>query len=287
MIYSFIERHRLEFHVEKMCQVLKVSKSGFYGWLKTPISSRDVANSQLTVQIKKAHGETKEVYGSRRLCEELNDRGFKCSKNRVAKLMKKNGIRSKRVKKFKATTNSKHNYPVADNLLNQNFKASKPNQIWVSDITYIPTGEGWLYLAAIIDLYNRKVVGWAMDSTMKKALVTDALKQAIWRYKPQKGIIHHSDRGSQYASYEYQKALKTHGFITSMSRKGNCYDNACAESFFSSIKTELIYLNSYKTRKEAISSIFEYIEVFYNRVRLHSSLGYKSPEKYTMERLVA
>ena len=208
-------------------------------------------------------------------------------KNRVARLMKENAIRSKRVKKFKATTNSKHNLPVAENLLNQNFKSQNPNEVWVADITYVPTDEGWLYLASIMDLFNRKVVGWAMSATMTKDLVIAALKQAILRYKPAAGLIHHSDRGSQYASNEYQKLLKNNGFRTSMSRKGNCFDNACAESFFGSIKSELIYLNHYKTRKDASSSIFEYIEVFYNRIRLHSSLGYKSPVQYAIEQLAA
>jgi len=201
--------------------------------------------------------------------------------------MKENAIRSKRVKKFKATTNSKHNLPVAENLLNQNFKSQNPNEVWVADITYVPTDEGWLYLASIMDLFNRKVVGWAMSATMTKDLVIAALKQAILRYKPAAGLIHHSDRGSQYASNEYQKLLKNNGFRTSMSRKGNCFDNACAESFFGSIKSELIYLNHYKTRKDASSSIFEYIEVFYNRIRLHSSLGYKSPVQYAIEQLAA
>jgi len=270
-----------------MCRVLKVRKSGYYHWRKRPISSRKKANIELMNDIKKAHKETKELYGSRRLCAELRNRGLKCGKNRVARLMKENAIRSKRIKKFKATTNSKHNLPVAENLLNQNFKVQKPNEVWVADITYVPTDEGWLYLASIMDLYHRKVVGWAMSATMTKELVITAFNQAIWRYKPPEGVIHHSDRGSQYASNEYQKLLKSKGFKTSMSRKGNCYDNACAESFFGSIKSELIYLNHYKTRKEASSSIFEYIEVFYNRIRLHSSLGYKSPEKYAIEQLAA
>jgi len=219
-----------------MCRVLKVKKSGYYYWRKRPISNRKKANIELTNEIKKAHKETKELYGSRRLCAELRNRGLKCGKNRVARLMKENAIRSKRVKKFKATTNSKHNIPVAENLLNQNFKSQNPNEVWVADITYVPTDEGWLYLASIMDLFNRKVVGWAMSATMTKDLVIAALKQAILRYKPAAGLIHHSDRGSQYASNEYQKLLKNNGFRTSMSRKGNCFDNACAESFFGSNK---------------------------------------------------
>lgn len=191
--------------------------------------------------------------------------------------MRENNIAAKTRRKFKATTNSKHNYPVADNILNQNFTATKPNQIWVSDITYIPTDEGWLYLAAVVDLFQRKVVGWAMDSTMARQLCIDALNQAIGRQNPAKGLIHHSNRGVQYASKEYRKVLENQGFTASMSRKGNCYDNACMESFFGTLKTELIYFTRFKTRAQARLVIFEYIEVFYNRIRLHSKLGYRSP----------
>lgn len=287
MKFRFIGEHRLEFCVEKMCRIFEVSKSGYYDWLKNPVSDKKLSDELLTINIKKIHKATREVYGSRRLCKELNRHGIICGKNRVARLMKKNNICSKRVKKFKATTNSKHNLPVAPNLLNQNFNVDRLNQVWVSDITYIATGEGWLYLAAVVDLFSRKVVGWAMDSTMTKDLVIKAIKQAVWRYKPQVGVIHHSDRGSQYASYEYQKILKLYGFQLSMSRKGNCYDNACMESFFSSLKMELIYLTKFKTREEARREIFEYIEVFYNRIRIHSSLGYKTPDEYIIERLVA
>jgi putative transposase len=194
--------------------------------------------------------------------------------------MKKNNIVSCRPRKFKATTNSKHNYPVAPNLLNQNFKVAKANYAWVADITYIPTDEGWLYLATIKDLYHKKVIGCSMDSTMTKELAMNALKQAISRVRPPQGVIHHSDRGSQYASHAYQNILREHGFRASMSRKGNCYDNACAESFFSALKNELVYLTRFKTRQEARLAIFEYIEVFYNRTRLHASLGYRTPHEF-------
>lgn len=267
--------------------MLRISRSGYYAWVKRPESSRKKRNAELLKKIRNIYKVSRETYGSPRVTHALKNEGIQCGKNRIAKLMKENNIAAKTRKKFKATTNSKHNYPVADNILNQDFTASKPNQIWVADITYISTDEGWLYLAAMVDLYNRKVVGWAMNSTMTKQLCIDALKQAIGRQKPPKGLIHHSDRGVQYASNEYQKALKSNGFTASMSRKGNCYDNACMESFFGTLKTELIYLTRFKTRAEARLAIFEYIEVFYNRIRLHSKLGYKSPMEFEKLKKVA
>lgn len=263
-----------------MCQVLEVSRSGYYAWLKRPKSNRKKLNEELLERIKKIHKQSRKTYGSPRVTHTLKSQGIPCSKNRVARLTNENNIRPKTKRKFKATTNSKHNYPVADNILNRNFNPSRPNEAWVADITYIPTDEGWLYLAAVVDIFNRKVVGWAMDSTMTKELVASALKQAIGRYNPKSGIIHHSDRGTQYASHEYQGLLKKYGFLPSMSRKGNCYDNACMESFFGTLKTELIYLTRFKTRSEARLAIFDYIEVFYNRIRLHSKLGYKSPTDF-------
>lgn len=263
-----------------MCQVLEVSRSGYYAWLRRPKSNRKQLNEELVEKIKKVFNQSRQTYGSPRITYALKNQGISCSKNRVARLMKENNIKPKTKRKFKATTNSKHNYPVADNILNRNFNPTAPNQAWVADITYIPTDEGWLYLAAVVDLFNRKVVGWAMGSTMTKELVINALKQAIGRYNPPTGIIHHSDRGTQYASYEYQELLSKHGFISSMSRKGNCYDNACMESFFGTLKTELIYLTRFKTRAEARLAVFDYIEVFYNRIRLHSRLGYKSPADF-------
>lgn len=226
------------------------------------------------------HKISRGTYGSPRITRALKKKGIVCGKNRVARLMHDNGITGKTKRKYKATTNSKHNYPAAENLINQNFNIDRPNQIWVADITYIPTDEGWLYLAAIEDLFQRKIVGWAMNSTMTRQLTLDALRQAVKRYRPPAGLIHHSDRGSQYASHEYQQALRDYQFITSMSRKGNCYDNACMESFFGTLKLELIYGNRFKTRAEARQAVFEYIEVFYNRIRLHSSLGYMSPLEY-------
>lgn len=273
-----------------MCRVLQVSRSGYYAWKRRPKSSRRKANEELLERIKASHKASRGLYGVRKITADIN-RKYKCSKNRVYRLMRENGISSRRPRKYKATTDSKHNYPVADNILNQNFKFDKPNQAWVADNTYIPTAQGWLYLATLMDLCHRKIVGWSMDRTMTKELVIKALEQAIKRERPPAGLIHHSDRGSQYASHAYQELLNKNGFICSMSRKGNCYDNASEESFFSTLKNELIYLTRFKTRDEAKQAIFEYIEVFYNRIRLHSSLGYMSPVEYekslTKEQLAA
>jgi len=260
--------------------VMEVSRSGYYAWIKRPESSRKIQDRELVKEIRKVHKISRGTYGSPRITRALKKKGIVCGKNRVARLMHDNGITGKTKRKYKATTNSKHNYPVAENLINQNFNIDRPNQIWAADITYIPTDEGWLYLAAIEDLFQRKIVGWAMNSTMTRQLTLDALRQAVKRYRPPAGLIHHSDRGSQYASHEYQQALRDYQFITSMSRKGNCYDNACMESFFGTLKLELIYGNRFKTRAEARQAVFEYIEVFYNRIRLHSSLGYMSPLEY-------
>ena len=260
-----------------MCRILEVSRSGFYAWCKQPKSKRKLQNETLIKEITTVFKQSGEIYGAVKVTKRLHQKGIQCGKNRVARLMRQNQLRSKIKRKFKATTNSRHNYPVADNLLRQEFNVPCPNQVWVGDITYISTKEGWLYLAAVLDLYSRQIVGWAMDSTMSKQLVIDALKQAIGRRKPPKGIMFHSDRGSQYASHDFQKHLKKHGFISSMSGKGNCYDNACMESFFHLLKTERVYFENYKTRVQAKQSIFEYIEIFYNRTRLHSKLGYISP----------
>lgn len=265
-----------------MCQVMQVSRSGYYAWLDRPESSRRSRNLKLLTKIRKIHQQSRNTYGSPRITKALNKQGVVCGKNRVARLMQLNGIIAKTKRKYKATTNSKHNYPVTANLLNQTFNASRPNQVWVVDITYIPTDEGWLYLAAIEDLCHRKIVGWSMDCTMTRQLVLDALRQAVWRYRPSTGLIHHSDRGSQYASHEYQQALRDYGMLSSMSRKGNCYDNACIESFFGTLKRELIHGNRFRTRAEARQAIFEYIEIFYNRIRLHSYLGYMSPLEYEL-----
>ena len=231
----------------------------------------------MLLTIKSIHKSSKETYGVRRVHGQLKNDNQLCSINRVARLMRRNEIRSKTKKKFIATTNSKHKLPVAQNVLNRKFNVSKPNKVWASDITYIRTKEGWLYLAAVIDLFSRGVVGWSMDENINADLAINALGMAITKRSPGEGLLHHSDRGVQYASLGYQQVLKDNGIICSMSRKGNCWDNAPVESFFSTLKKERVYHKVYHTKKEAKSDIFEYIEVYYNRVRLHSTLGYLSP----------
>ncbi len=259
-----------------MCKALEVSRSGYYAYASRGESKRTTENRKLLKTIKELHEKSRRIYGAPQITNNL-PADQKASKGRVARIMKANGIRSKVTKKYKAITNSKHNLPVADNILNQNFKSGKPNEKWVSDITYIPTREGWLYLAGVMDLYSRGLVGWAMDSRMKTELVSSALKQAIGRTGAKEGLIVHSDRGVQYASNEYQKLLKKHGFICSMSRKGNCYDNAPMESFWGKLKMEWLNEYTFNTRDEAKKAVFEYIELFYNRHRTHSTNGYVPP----------
>jgi putative transposase len=265
-----------------MCQVLQVSRSGNYAWKDRPPSRRQQADEELLKAIRKSHTSSRGLYGVRKIHADVKEQ-FGCGKNRVYRLTKVNCIQSIRPRKYKVTTNSRHNLPVAENLLNQNFHAEAPNKVWLSDISYIPTDEGWLYLAGVVDLCSKDVVGMAMNSTMTKELAIQALNQAIGREHPCEGLIHHSDRGVQYASHAYQNMLRKNGFIPSMSRKGNCYDNAPAESFFSTLKNELIHLRRFKTREEAKQAIFDYIEVFYNRQRRHSSLGYLSPLEFKLQ----
>jgi len=260
-----------------MCEVLQVSRSGYYSWLRRPESRRSKANRDLLFRIRVVHEKSRQRYGSPRVTAELHAECICCSENRVARLMRQNGIRSKRKCKFKATTDSKHCLPVAENLLNRQFTVAYPNRVWVSDITYIWTSEGWLYLAGVVDLYSRMVVGWSMSKGITGQLTLDALQQALGRRRPEPGLLHHSDRGSQYAAGDYQAVLEANGLICSMSRKGNCWDNAPMESFFATLKTEFVSFERFATREEAKVKIFEYIEVFYNRERRHSTLGYQSP----------
>ena len=281
MKYQFIADHREEFEVMGMCRVLGVSRSGSYAWRQRPVSEREMANQQLTEQIKDIHHQSGQTYGSPRVQAELADKGVKCGHNRVARLMQQAELQTKQNYKFKvSTTDSAHDYPVAPNRLNQDFRASRANEKWLADITYIPTDEGWLYLAAVLDLYSRRIVGWAMSDSLHRQLVLDALHIALQSRQPPPGLLHHSDRGSQYASDDYQALLTKFGMQASMSRKGNCYDNAPMESFFGTFKTELTFDRDYATRYEARLDIFEYIEVFYNPYRRHSALGYKSPANY-------
>lgn len=271
--------------MENMCRVLKISPSGFYAWLERKPSDRELSDARLIDKIRAIWDGSKEVYGVRRIHRQLLADGESCSRNRVARLMRKCGLKSRRRRKYLVTTDSKHSFPVAENLLDREFFSASPNQVWVSDITYIWTLEGWLYLSAVIDLHSRMVVGWSMSERLERSLVLDALSMAVGRRSPGPGLIHHSDRGSQYASNDYQAALAQHKMLCSMSRKGDCWDNAVAESFFSTIKTELVYNRLFHTRNQARRDIFEYIEVFYNRVRLHSTLGYLSPAQFEVQDL--
>ena len=260
--------------------MMSIERSGYYAWLTRNPGKRQQSNEVLDkkiIQVFKSHNSR---YGSPRITNELKRNGENCSKNRVARRMKQLGIFAKAKKKFKVTTDSKHNFPVAENLLNRNFFASAPNQKWCGDISYIWTDEGWMYLAVVIDLYSRAVIGWSIQSTMSRQLVCDALMMALWRRGFPRGVLFHSDRGSQYCSNEFQKMLKHYGLICSMSRKGNCWDNSVAESFFHTIKTELIYTERYATREIAKQSIFQYIEVYYNRVRQHSAIGSIAPSMF-------
>ena len=280
MKYVFVRNHRGAFPVDLMCRTLEVGSSGFYDWLNRPESPRNRENQQLLMEIKAVHKRSRTTYGSPRIHAQLNESGHACSRYRVARLMRQHGIVSKHKRKFKVTTNSVHSYPIAENLLQRRFNVFRPGQCWVSDITYIPTLEGWLYLAVTLDLFHRKVIGWSMGRWITRQRVIDALNMAIKNGCLKPGLIHHSDRGVQCASNEFQALLKTNGIQCSMSQKGDCWDNAVAESFFHTLKVELIHGKTYITRQEAKTAIFEYIEGFYNRQRRHSYLGYLSPDEY-------
>jgi putative transposase len=280
MKYRFMDEHRERYSIKSMCRVLRVGRSGYYAWRTRRPSKRQRENEALTEQIREAHARSRKLYGSPRITAELNGLGYGCGKNRVARLMREHSIRAETKKRrFRRTTESKHDYALAANLL---VDRNQTEGVWASDITYVPTSEGWLYVAVVMDVKNRKVIGLSMGSRLSQDLVSDALRDAVGRQKPPMGLIHHSDRGRQYASYEYQWLLQKYGITPSMSRSGNCYDNAYVESFFGTLKTELVHGNRYRSRLEAKLSIFEYVEVFYNRKRRHSALGYRSPEQYEM-----
>ena len=263
-----------------MCRVQEVSTSGYYDWRGRAESQRKKQDRRLVVEIKAIHRQSRQTYGSPRIHDQLKDRGIRCGKKRVARLMQLHGLRAKQTRRFKATTDSKHTLPVADNVLSRQFTPSAPDVVWAADITYIPTRQGWLYLAVVLDLFSRRVVGWSMHKRLDRSLVLDALEMALRGRSPGPGLIHHSDRGSQYASGDYQALLEAQQMISSMSRRGNCWDNAPVESFFSTLKRELVHHRRYQTRAEARAELFEYIEVWYNRRRRHSSLGYQSPAEY-------
>ena len=264
--------------MEVMCRVLEVSRSGYYAWRGRAPSTTARRQIELTERIRQVHGRSRQIYGSPRVHRELLAADVRCSRNTVAKLMRKAAIRSKMRRRFVVrTTDSRHGHPIAPNRLNREFQRTQPNQAWAADITYIPTGEGWLYLAAVIDLCSRKIVGWSTSDSLAAELSCRALRMALVHRRPRQAVLHHSDRGVQYACDQYQQVLSERGLTPSMSRRGNCYDNAVMESFFGTLKTELVHHETYPTREVARQSLFEYIEVFYNRQRRHSALDYISP----------
>lgn len=276
-----------QFSVPSMCRVLKVSRSGYYRWRRSSEGVRAREDRKLLVEIRAAYERNRGRYGSPRVYRELKEQGIRCGKHRVERLMRKEGLQAKRRRSFKVTTRSAAGHPVAPNRLNRQFSVSRVNQVWAGDITYLETGEGWLYLAVLLDLCSRRVVGWTCSERMTHDLVLGALEQALQQRQPLPGLLHHSDRGSQYTCEDYRARLSRQGLEVSMSRRGDCYDNAVVESFFSTLKAELEGYGGYKTRRQAQSELFEYIEIFYNRQRRHSFLGYCSPaafEKAQQER---
>ena len=282
MKFSFIKEHCKIWPVAAICRVLKVSRSGFYAWSRRHPSARQVRQEQLLDKIRKAHEENRELYGSPRVHRALLIDGVIVCRNTVARLMRLAKIRAKARRRYvPRTTDSRHSKPVAENVLDRDFAAAAPDRKWLADITYVPTDQGWLYLAGVLDVFSRRIVGWAMADHMKVGLVGDALKMALEHRQPDGDkLLHHSDRGVQYASDDYQQILASEGITVSMSGRGDCYDNAMMESFWATLKAELIHQQQYPTHEAARRSIFEYIEVFYNRKRLHSSLGYASPESF-------
>lgn len=281
MKYAFIERQGQAYPTQALCRALGVSPSGYASWKAAARAERPagkrLSDAQLLAHIRAIHARTRAAYGSPRIFAELKDAGYALSKDRVERLMRAHGIRARHKRRFKATTDSSHGWPVAPNVLDRHFRPSVPNAAWVADITYIGTGEGWLYLAVVLDLFDRAVVGWSIKPRMGAEIVVDALSMAWFRRRPPPGLVHHSDRGSQYASALFQSKLRALGMTCSMSRKGNCWDNAVAESFFNSLKNERVHARRYLSREEARADVFDYIEVFYNRSRRHSALGGKSP----------
>jgi putative transposase len=275
-----MKQMRFKYGIGAMSHILRVSKSGYYRWLNRKPSKRALEEGKLEIEIKAAHKRARQTFGPERLQHELKEQGVEVGICRIRRIRKKLGIRCKQRKKFRATTDSKHTFPVAENLLHQEFEASGPNEVWVSDITYIPTEEGWLYLAGHKDLFTGEIVGYAMSSRITKNLVSQSLFRAVAAKRPGSGLIHHSDRGRQYCAYEYRNLMDQFKMIASMSRKGDCYDNAPMESFWGALKSELVHHSRYKTREEAVREITEYIEVFYNRQRCQARLGYLSPVNY-------
>jgi putative transposase len=282
--FGFIETEKACYPVALLCRVLHVSRSGFYVWRKRPVSPRAVEDQRLMLEVSAIHAESRHRYGSPRVHMELRDRGRRIGRKRVARLMRASGLRARAPRRFRATTDSGHAMAIRGNFLARRFAVAQPNFGWVADITYLWTLEGWLYLAVILDLFSRRVVGWSMSERLEKKLALDALRMALTERQPRGGLIHHSDRGSQYASYEYQQLLAKHDLVSSMSRKGNCWDNAVAESFFATLKIELAYQTRWNTRAQARNEVFEYIEIFYNHRRRHSALHYLCPDEFERRR---
>lgn len=280
MKYEFIRVNQDKFSISRLCQMLGIRRSSYYAWKKRGPSSREQKNQSLLEDIRRVYKTHRKAYGSPRIYAQLKKEEIPCNQKRIARLMRAEGIKGRRKYRKIITTDSQHSFPVAANLLNREFQAEHPNQKWVADITYIPTAEGWLYLAGVLDLFSRKIVGWNMSHLIDANLVDKALRMALSQRKPGGDLLHHSDRGSQYASYQIQGLLSAHQIQVSMSGKGNCYDNAVMESFWGTLKNEWVYHQTYRTRAQARTDIFSYIEGFYNTVRLHSSLGYLSPAEY-------
>ncbi len=277
MKFRFIENHRQTFEIQAMCQALKVSSSGYYAWRKRPLSKRAREDAELSKMIEKIHDDSHQTYGYRRIYKELIEAGKRASKRRVARLMRKLERQGRQYRRYVVTTKPGKKLPDVPDRLQRQFKAERPNQAWVSDITYVRTGQGWLYLAVVLDLFSRRVVGWSMDASLANELTLKALRMALKNRRPLTGLVHHSDRGSQYTSREYQQMLKAHQALPSFGKVGSCFDNAAMESFFGTLKTEWLYFQRFDTRQDAMTSIFYYIESFYNRKRRHSANEYLSP----------
>jgi transposase InsO family protein len=287
MRFAFIASKEVAFPVDAMCRVLAVSRSGYYAWKKRPEPSRKSHDAQLAAEIAGAHKRSRGIYGSPRVHRDLKARGIRVSKKRVERLMRERGLRGRRNRRFCCTTDSRHALPIAPNVLDRRFEADGPNRVWVGDVTYIATGEGWLYLAVLLDLFSRRVVGWATSATNDRALALAALGHALKHRRPRAGLMHHTDRGSPYASDDYRAALTRHGLVASMSRSGDCYDNAVVESFFATLKAEHVDHEDFPSREVARASIDDYIEGFYNPARRHSSIGYVSPIEFELRSQIA
>ena len=287
MKFRFVQEHRETFRVGKMCEVLKVSRSGFYAWLDRQPSRRVLEDETISVQVRKAHREAHGIYGSPRIYRLLRQQGQSWGRHRIARIMREEGLKARCTKQFHWISTTRSEHPAAPDLLRREFSSTRRDRVWVGDVTQLRTGEGWLYLAMLMDLHSRKIVGWSTSSTPQQEITLEALTMAVETRRPRPGLIHHTDRGSQYSSAAYQDLLDEYGMRCSMSRPGQCLDNAAAESFFHTLKTEWIYHAHYKTRREARLAIFEYIESFYNTIRLHSLLDYRSPEEYERLRSAA